>query len=288
MAAPAATDGALRVVVWPRAARAIAAAALGLAGANLLVVLAAVVVQTDPPVTLRPLAEALAAGSLLPAALARLLARGFRGRAALDGSELVLERRGLRVEVPLASIARVRPWRIPLPGPGLALGLRSGAPLAWTLGLRDPALLLAALAGAGTPGAAGALASAPVVYARARAARRRRWFERPLVKLVLFALLPACVGFYAHQHIAHGGLFGEWNVFGPVAWLCTLGLLWLHAALLLLLFAAAWRAGVEALALAAAWTLPARAALVRRLAEGGAAALYYASVPALLALRFLS
>ena len=48
------------------------------------------------------------------------------------------------------------------------------------------------------------------------------------------------------------------------------------------------RAVVEAACLAIAWAMPARAALARRLLEGGARAVYCLGVPAWLVLRVLA
>ncbi len=276
-----------RVEVYAPPARLAAGALVAVSRASLLLVLAAVAFADEPPAT-SALVEALATLSLLPALAARLLARAFRGTATVLGADLVLQRGALSAEVPLASLAAVRPWRVPLPRPGLGLRLASGRRLPWSPAAADPSPLLRALAEAGVASAAGALAHPILVYARARAAAARPFWKRPLFGVALFALLPAGIGFYAHQHIAHGGLLGEWYLLGPASYLRTAALHWLHAALLLLLYAGLWRALVAVACLAVAAFAPARAAPARRAAEGGAAALYYASVPALLAFRFLA
>jgi hypothetical protein len=237
---------------------------------------------------LPPLLDAVLALSLLPALAAHLVGRALRGEARVEGAELVLRRRGLLVEVPLASIERVLPWRVPLPRPGFGLGLRSGARLRWSLAARDPAPLLRELAEAGVGAAEGALRDPTVVYAEARSAAGRPLWSRWPVKVALFALLPGSVAFYAHQHIAYGGLLGEYYLLGLASYLRTAALMWLHAGILLALYASGWRVLVELAALAAARLAPDRATALRRWTEGGAAALYYASVPALLALRFLA
>lgn len=284
MGPPAATS----IEAYAPRARLGAALLVAISRLNLLVVLAAVLRASDPPVTLAMLAEALVALSLLPGLAAWLLARAHAGEATLAGADLVLRRGALRAEIPLDSVAALRPWRLALPKPGFAVELRSGARLPWSLAARDPSALLRALAEAGVAPAQAALAHPALVHARARAAAPRAFWKRPLFGCALFALLPAGVGFYAHQHIAYGGLLGEYYLLGLASWLRTAALLWLHAALLLLLYANLCRVGVEAVGLVAAVLAPARVGALRRVAEGGAAALYYASVPALLALRFLS
>jgi apolipoprotein N-acyltransferase len=284
MAVPAPT----RIEAYPGAARAAAAALVALSRGSLPLLFALAALATDPPLELRNLLDLLLTFAALPALGAFALGRALRAEASLARGDLVLQRRGLRVEVPLASIAGIEPWRVPLPRPGFALRLASGARLRWSLAAADPAALLLALAAAGVPAAGGALAHPSLVYAAARASAGRRFWQLPFVKFVLFALVPAGVGFYAHQHIAYGGLLGEYHLMGAGAYLRTAAVYWLHSALLLLLYGSAWRALVEAASLAAAHFAPAHAGSVRQWTEGGAAALYYASVPALLALRFLS
>jgi len=276
------------------AARAAAAALVALSRGSLPLLLALAALATDPPLELPNLLDLLLTFALLPALGASAIGRALRGEALLaDGElvlrrgELVLRRRALRVEVPLASVAGIEPWRVPLPRPGFGLRLRSGARLRWSLAAPDPSPLLRELAAAGVPGAQDALAHPALVYAAARAAAPRRFWQRPLVALVVFSLVPAGVGFYAHQHIAYGGLLGEYYLLGLAAYLRTAAVYWLHAGVLLLLYRSAFRVVVEAASLAAARFAPARAGAVRRRTEGGAAALYYASVPALLAIRFL-
>jgi apolipoprotein N-acyltransferase len=277
-----------RIELWPRAARAFGAALVALSRGSLLLLLAAVVLGSDPPVTLGPLVDALLAFALLPAAAARALSALFRAGLSVEGGDVVLRGRGIRLEVPLASIDAVRPWRVPLPRAGFDVHLRSGARLRGAVAAADPRPALRALAAAGVS-AAGAAAAHPVLaYAAARAGSPRRPWQHPLLKFVLFGLLPGGAGFYAHQHIAYGGLLGEYHLLGPASWLRTAALTWLHAALLLVLYAAAWRALVEGAAYGAAWRRPADAPRLRRALERGAAALYYATVPALLALRFLA
>jgi hypothetical protein len=283
MPAPAAT----RIEAYVAVARAAAGALVALSRGSPPLLLALLVLAPEAAGELPQLLDLVLLFVLLPAAGAWALGRAVRGELGFEGADLVLRRRELRVEVPLASVSGVEPWRVPLPRPGFALRLRSGARLRWSLAAPDPRPLLRRLAEAGVAGAESAVAHPSSVYAAARAAAPRRFWQRPLFQLVLFALLPGGVGFYAHQHIAFGGLLGEYYLMGAGAWLRTAAVYWLHSTLLLLVYAGALRAGIEAACFAAAHSGRAQAAAVRRLTEGGAAALYYASVPALLALRFL-
>jgi len=276
------------VEAWSPRARALAAALVALSRASLPLVALVTLLATNPPMTPAALVESLATAALLPALAARLLARAARGEAAIEHGELVVRARGVRVAVPLASIAALEPWRAPLPRAGIRVRLASGALLRWSLAAPDPTPLVEALAAAGVEAARPALAHPALVYARARAAAPRRAWQRPAVAVALFALVPGGIGFYAHQHIAFGGVLGEWHLMGAAAWLRTAAFYWTHAALLLLLYAGTLRVAVEAACLALARLAPARAGALRRALEGGAAALYYASVPALLLLRFLA
>jgi hypothetical protein len=108
------------------------------------------------------------------------------------------------------------------------------------------------------------------------------------VAIGLASLLPAAVAFNAHQHIAFGGFFGEYRLIGLRAWLTTALLYEVTSALYLVLWWGTFRIAVEASCWAGALAAPGRASGVRRLAERAGALLYYASIPALLALRFLS
>ena len=129
-------------------------------------------------------------------------------------------------------------------------------------------------------------ASAGVACGAAKQAfGRSRWYHLA-AKFPLFALLPTAVLFNAHQHIAYGGLLGQYYLHGLRAYLLTFAVYWVTVAIYLVLYASTWRALGEAAALLAAWTAPSRAARVRRGVEVGCRVLYYGGVPVLLALRF--
>lgn len=241
--------------------------------------LIAVVVANDPPITPPVLLEAVATWMVLPGVAAWVLARALAASLVVDGDGLTIARRDLRVTVPHDAIAAVRLWRLPLPGPGLALELRSGRRLRWSIEIADPARLLAAL---GRPH------TSPLLdWASARAAARAGWrWWHPVVKFGLFAVPPAALLFSVHQHIAYGGFFGEYLLLSPRAWLATLVRHWAVVTIYLVLWASALRAGVESVCLAAVAVAPARAARVRRLTEIASAIGYWGGVPALVALRF--
>jgi hypothetical protein len=272
----------------PAVARAIAATMMIAARAFLLLLLAAVLLADDPPVTVDMLARDFLALVVAPEVVAWLVCRAFAASAWLESGRLVVLRGGRGLEVPCASIARVLPWRLPLPLPGVSLVLASGARFPARLALPDPARLLESLAAAGVETARDAQPRSPVRYAAARAAWPRRWYERPPCKVLLFAVLPGAVGFYSFQHIAFGALLGEYYQMGLGAWLRSAFLYWLTAALYLALYAGAIRIAVESALLGAASAAPERTGGARRFAERAATSLFYVSVPILLALRFLT
>jgi hypothetical protein len=202
-----------------------------------------------------------------------------------------VEAAGRTLAAPVASLATLRPWRLPLPVPGLTLRRAAGGP-ALRLGLADPAPLLEALAAAGSAPAAGARADAAVAHARARArwraARRVRSDAlRMGFRCVVWALIPTCAFVYTHQSIAFGGPWGEWRLYGAWPWLRTFLRFWLACVALAWIYSSLclWLSSLACLA--ATHVAPAHAARARRVAEWGDALCYYAGVPALTALRYL-
>jgi hypothetical protein len=248
-----------------------------------MLTLLAVLLASDPPVTPPLLVRLMAVHVFAPYLAARLVERAATAEVTIGAGRLAVRRRDLALDVPLASIAAVVPWSLPLPSPGLSLRLASGARFPWALAAPDPAPLLAALGGQ-----AAALDHPVLVYARARHARApRRWHHR-LGKFVLFPLAPALVLFNAHQHIAYGGSLGEYHLLGLGSYLRTLAVYWTTVSIYLVLYASAWRGLAEAVALGAARVAPPQAARVRRVAEAACGIAYWAGVPVLLGLRFLA
>jgi hypothetical protein len=244
-------------------------------------------VTTDGPVPLIVLLRALLVCALLPALAAWLIERAFAVDVELHASALVLHGPGLRMEIPRTAIAAVEPWTTPLPGPGFALRMQSGRRFRYGLQAADPAALLSGLADGGVDPARAAARHATFVYAHAKQiAGQWRWYH-VLTKFVVFALLPTAVWFYAHQHIAYGGLLGQYYLEGLGPYLTTFIVSWSLTAIYLLLYASLWRAAAEGVALLAAWIVARHALRARRGVELTCRLAYYAGVPLLVLLPFL-
>ena len=273
--------------VYPAPARWVTGSLVALSRASLPAIAVLVLVRLSDPFPLPRLIAFLAAYSALPAAAAWLLERAFTGSAEVRERALHLRGGSLRLEVPCASIAAVLPWRVPLPGAGIWLRLRSGSRLRPGLEAPDLGPLLGALADAGVASAREALRHPFLVYAAARARRPRGLLSHPIFKFPGFSLLPTAVLFNAHQHIAYGGSLGQYYTEGLAAWLLTFAEYWAYVSTYLVLFASVCRAFAEGVALLAARAGEALAARVRRTVEIVCGVLYYAGVPALVAARFL-
>jgi hypothetical protein len=260
--------------------RIVAGSLVALSRASLLVI-AAALVAADGPVPLLALVRALVVLSLLPALAATALGRALAVDVEVNAGALIVDRADLRIEVPRAAVARVAAWRVPLPGPGVSVWMDSGRRLVHGLEVADPTPLLTSLAGSPP-------APHPVVaWAHARASLPpTRWYQVAL-KYLMFPLVPAAVWFNAHQHIAYGGTFGQYNLEGAALWIQSLGVHWGLTVVYLLLYASVVRALAEAIALAAGAVAPSSATRVRRLVEFACSGAYYAGVPVLVALPFL-
>lgn len=256
--------------------------------ASLPLILALVLLASDPPIGPVVLVQLVAILALLPAVAAHVIRRSCAAQVELCGADLVARRADLLMEIPLRAIARLAPWTLPVPGPGLVLWMRSGNRLRDAIETDDPVPLLDALAAAGVEAAQPARQHPSVAYAHAVAALPAwRWYHY-VWKFVVFALAPTAVLFNAHQYIAYGGTLGEYYLLGLAAYLRTFFVYWATVAIHLVLYAGVWRAVAEPAALLAARIVPARAAQARRIAERCCQVLYYAGVPALLAVRFLT
>lgn len=245
------------------------------------------VLTTDGPVPLIVLLRALAIGALLPAIAAWLIERACMVDVEVGATELVLHGRGMRVEIPRTAMLDIRPWMVPLPGPGVALRLRSGRRFSYGLQAADPTRLLAALADRGIVAAGESTRHPILVYAHAHSSVAAwRWYHL-VAKFVLFALVPTAVWFNAHQHIAYGGLLGQYYLEGLGPYLQTFRISWSLAAIYLLLYASVWRAAAEGIALLVAWVAPTQSLRARRAVEIACRVVYYAGVPLLVLLPFL-
>lgn len=230
-----------------------------------------------------------AACVVAPLLAAAAVLRVGAARARIEGEALVLDHPRRRVEIPLASIASLPAWRLPLPRAGVAVALASGR--RWTHGLA----VARPLALRRMVQAAGAALRAPsraddrrLRFADARGQARHAWLDHALVKFALFPLLPALVAFRLHQVIAFGGTFGEWRTYGAGAWLAGLLIWWGAWSLGMMLFAAALRLVVEPAAWLAQARRPAATDAARDGLEWPARAAYYLGVPAWLAWRLLA
>ncbi|WP_263451362.1 hypothetical protein [Hyalangium gracile] len=223
---------------------------------------------------------------LLPRVLVWLLRHFTSATLVVEPSRLVLQLRGVRFEIPLESITGLEPWKLPMPGPGLALRLKSGRRFQYQLEAADPAALLSALSSA-LPSATQAAEHPATRFGQARRDFRRRFFDKPAFKLGLFPLLPTTIMFRAHQYITFGGAFGEYDMLGLGSYLKTYAAFWHTFAIGLLLFAGFWRIAAELLAFALTWVLPSRARGIRLAAEWLCRLVYYVGAPAIMAQPFL-
>ena len=273
---------------YPAPWRWVAAGLVALSRASLPAIAVAVLLRLSEPFPLPTLLAILAAYAALPGVAAWLLARAFTANVEVRERALHVRGRGLRLEVPCASIERVEPWRLPLPGPGIWLRLRSGSLLRPGLQAPDLEPLLSALAEAGGVASAHEALGHPfLAYASARARLAGGLLAHPIFKFPGFSLLPTAVLFNAHQHIAYGGSLGQYYLEGLTAWLLTLSVYWATVCVYLVLYASVLRTLAEGIALLAARAGSVRAARVRRTVELACGVFYYVGVPALVLTRFL-
>jgi hypothetical protein len=203
----------------------------------------------------------------------------------IEPSRFVLERRGDRFEIPLASVEALRVWRLPLPGAGLSLRMKSGRTFQYAPQVSDPLPLLEA-SGRESPGLSAEARHPLTAYAHASAPSfHRRWYVR-VFGSVLFPLLPAGIMFRANQYITYGGPFGQYQMYGLGPYLQSLFTYWVFFTAVLVLYAVLLRVPAELIALAGAWISPPHARGVRRFGEVARAVLYFAGAPALLVARF--
>ncbi len=217
---------------------------------------------------------------LLPEAAAACLLAAYRSRVSIEQGALVFQRGGQRLALPLHELAALRPWRLPLPGPGVTLQLASGLPGSYGLMARHAPALARAVAAAGGP------ASPPQsAYQRAREAVGPGLLGHPLMKFAVLPLLLAVPAFHLHQRIAYGSAVGELLSFGAQAYGLAFLLWWAAWAISVLVVAALLRVGIEAGALLGATLWPAQAEWQRRGLERAARGLLYLGMPVWLLMR---
>ncbi|MHA7634856.1 hypothetical protein [Corallococcus sp. M7] len=230
-----------------------------------------------------PLATGLVVGGVLPFIALRLLRLGTKATVTVRPEGLVLTQSGgAHFEIPFEALESIRPWCLPIPGPGLTLRLRTGRAFDYGLEVQAPMPLLEAM------GTLGAARDDPRVrYAQARSEKwRGRWYDWTL-KYGLVPGVLAGIFFRAHQYISFGGPFGEAQMYGWTAYFTSFARTWLPVFLALLLFGCFWRAFAEAFCFGAAWLGPRWARNVRIGAEWTCRTLYYVALPVFLAVRLL-
>lgn len=287
-AAPA-LESAINVVVLTPFWRALAGALRLCAGAGLLWIAYDMLTRTGLQIQSLSQLRLFVATVLVPVVAAWAVERAFAARASVEGPLLILDQRRQRIEMPVASIAALRPWRIPLPGAGVDVRLGAGPWWTRSLALTRPHALQRILAATGVPLLwEGRFASGLAGLAQSRADARWRRLDHPLLKFALFPLLLALVAFRLHQIIAFGGVFGEYYSYGLGAYLTGLLIWWASWSIGLMLFAAVLRAVIETVALLAIVARSAHTAALRDALEWLGRLAFYIGVPAWLAMRLLS
>ena len=235
-----------------------------------------------PPVPQIVMIRSFVVGTALPLAMAWGIARAFTGSLTVRNGALHLQRGDVDIDVERTASARVRPWWLPLPQPGLRLDVASGR-LPFGLASRTPAAVLDALDASGIDTTA-ARRHPSLLFTRTRAPR---WWT-PLLKFVALGIVPASILFYTHQHIAYGGTFGQYYLESPQAYFRTFAEYWATTSILLISYASFWRAPAELAVWLTAAVAPSQTNLARKAAETVCALAYYAGIPILLALRYLA
>ncbi len=260
----------MRVAVLPPAARVIAGVLRVISRAGLLGMCVALLL--DEPLRTNTLAQLRIFGLffLLPEAIGWCVLMAFSARASVSEGRLVLARGAQTLVLPLGELAAVELWRLPVPGPGVTLRLRSGQYWRYGLLVPDPAAFSAQLAAAGGPAAAGPRGWRALVAPATR-------LDHPIAKFVLLPLALALPAFHLHQHIAYGSALGEYYSFGLAAYLSAFGLWWAAWTIGVVLGAALLRTLIESATLLAALLRPGAAGGIRQgLERLGHAALYLA------------
>lgn len=279
----------LQVFAYSAPARIVVVSLQLLAALNVLYLAASILydivegAQTAPP---EIVALGLAVLSGIPWVAVALIRRLLSATLEIRPTLLVLTLRRARFEIPLASVAAIRPWWLPAPGPGLTLKMSSGRRFRYRLQLADPGALISAI-GPALPSAASTLSHPSIAYARARHLLvRRRWYFW-LVKYGVLPLALTVILFRLHQYIVFGGPFGQYRLFGLTAYLKSFLTFWAGTAGGLVVYAGLVRLLAEVVALALTAALPSRALIVRRSVEIFCQLVYFGLVPAYVVARLL-
>lgn len=200
----------------------------------------------------------------------------------VEPSRLVLERRGDRFEIPVSSVESVRVWRLPLPGAGLSLRMKSGRTFQYSPQVADPRPLLEAIARE-NPSLTVETRHPLAAFAHARATSfHRRWYFFVL-EFVLFPLVTGTIVFQLNQRITFGGPFAQYHMYGLGPYLRSFGTYWASLTAALVMFATPWRVLAELVALVGTWLSPPHARGVRRFVELAWLLLYFGGFSAIMA-----
>ncbi|KQZ65533.1 apolipoprotein acyltransferase [Lysobacter sp. Root559] len=282
-------ESTVEVVVFTPFWRALAGALRLCAGAGLLWLAFDMLLRAGLQIQSLSQLGLFAAAVAAPLVAAWAIGRAFVAQARVEGPLWVLEQRRQRIEMPVASIAALQPWRVPLPRSGVDVRLAEGPRWTRCLALTRPNALQRMLAATGVPLRwEGGLARGLADLAQARADARRPRLDHALLKFALFPLLLALVAFRLHQVIAFGGSFGEYYSYGLRAYLSGLLIWWASWSIGLMLFAALLRVAIETVVVLAMALRSTHAAALRDALEWLGRLAFYVGVPAWLALRLLA
>jgi apolipoprotein N-acyltransferase len=223
---------------------------------------------------------------VLPEVVAWLIGRAFEVDVRIESGALVIDHPRRCVEIPLASIERIEPWKFALPGSGVTIGLKSGSRFFYRLQIANPTLLIDRVRSRADGTVSGASSQERADAFALAAPAPRRWYHLVL-KFPLFALVPAVPLFRLHQWITYGGTFGEYYLYGLEAYLLAFLIYWANATVWLILYAAGLRAIVAIGVLGVARMAPSRAVTAGRVGEGVHRLLYYGGTAVFLARLYL-
>ena len=209
----------------------------------------------------------------------------FSARAGVEHGALVLSRGANRMELALDRIAALKPWRLQLPLPGVAIELTTGGRWHYGLAINNPNALANALAHAGGPPAKPSPPGIWNRYLQAVLDVPRGRLGHPLLKFGVLPTVLALGAFRLHQHIAYGSSFGEYYTFGLKTYAISFGLWWAAWLIGVVLCAAALRAAIEVGTVLAAALWPAQATQARYALQNLGLATLYIGMPAWLLLR---
>ncbi|HJV72671.1 MAG TPA: apolipoprotein N-acyltransferase, partial [Noviherbaspirillum sp.] len=134
----------------------------------------------------------------------------FAGTASIENGKLVLTRGARRLEVAVRDIVGIRPWNLPIPGPGVSLQLTSDEHWRYGIAVANPTAFGRALTAVSGAKIRASTLSRAEMYAKALSVVRRGRLGHPFMKFVLFPFVLAIPAFRLHQHIAFGSGFGEY------------------------------------------------------------------------------